>query len=224
MLYIFAKLIKIIVTRFRLSFSEFWAEIGSFRVDQGSPNNWFFDVSEKTSKKTLILMYWMDFAPNLILYPRVSIVFIDFNPVGPDSGLIPIDGKQIFRTQAQLNFRILNSLKFEILLKRWWFVCLLCSAKTTMSNFNGKTPTKGWKLKSRRKKGFSVIRPPGYSKHPKWINFCGFCGFAPKPQNWIPAKFFKCEKQRPNNSQNDSKFSFKREIRKIKFPQKSQQQ
>ena len=37
-------------------------------------------------------------------------------------------------------------------------------------------------------------------------NFCGFCGFGPKPQNQVPAKIFKCEKHRSNNSQNGSNF------------------
>ena len=53
-------------------------------------------------------------------------------------------------------------------------------------------------------------------------NFCGFCGFGPKPQNQVPAKFFKCEKQRSNNSQNGSNFLSSEKSAKLSSRKKSQ--
>ena len=53
-------------------------------------------------------------------------------------------------------------------------------------------------------------------------NFCSFCGFWPKPQNLVPAKFFKCEKQRSNNSQNGSNFLSSEKSAKLSSRKKSQ--
>ena len=61
-----------------------------------------------------------------------------------------------------------------------------------------------------------------YVKYLKGTNFCGFCGFGPKPQNLVPAKFFKCEKQRSNNSQNGSNFLSSEKSAKLSFRKKSQ--
>ena len=48
-------------------------------------------------------------------------------------------------------------------------------------------------------------------------NFCGFCGFG-----LVPAKFFKCEKQRSNNSQNGSNFISSKKSAKLSSHKKSQ--
>ena len=56
----------------------------------------------------------------------------------------------------------------------------------------------------------------------KGTNFCGFCGFGPKPQNWVPSKFFKCEKQRLNNSQNGSNILSSEKSEKLSSCKKSQ--
>ena len=52
--------------------------------------------------------------------------------------------------------------------------------------------------------------------------FCDFCGFSPKPQNLVPARFLEWEKQVFNNLQNRLKFSPKLLIHQIEFRKKSQ--
>ena len=49
-----------------------------------------------------------------------------------------------------------------------------------------------------------------------------FCGFEPKPQNLVPAKFFKSEKQWSNNSQNGSNFLSSEKSAKLSSRKKSQ--
>ena len=56
----------------------------------------------------------------------------------------------------------------------------------------------------------------------KGTNFCGFCGFGPKPQNLVPAKIFKCEKQRSNDSQRGSNFLSREESAKLSSRKKSE--